>query len=188
MRGGLYVKQEEQMIDELKKLIGYKVRRLREERELTRESLGGDGSQLSVRQLARIESGEALPKLEKVAYIANSLGVEMKDIVDPSQVVLPEKYIALKNKITTYHTYEDPEREKQRDKWLKIIKTDYYDTLTEEEQVWFRVLEAFNEVAKTYDTIFAEPVLKDYFEQAIKKDKYNINDLQLISLYFFVGI
>ena len=175
------------MSESLKRMIGRKVRKLRESIGMTREEICDDESQVSIRQLARIEKGEALPKLETLLYLSSQLDVAVENIVDPNRMVLPRAYLDLKHKITTYHTYEDLERERQKDKWLQQIKTDYYDDLPEEEQVWFQVLEATSEVAKTYDTLFAEPVLEDYFDQVVKKTTYSVNDLQLISLYFMCG-
>ena len=49
---------------DIKSEIGKKLRRLREEKGLTREVLCNDESELTVRQLVRIEKGESLPSLK----------------------------------------------------------------------------------------------------------------------------
>ena len=59
---------------DIKSEIGKKLRRLREEKGMTREVLCNDESELTVRQLVRIEKGESLPSLKKLEYIANMLG------------------------------------------------------------------------------------------------------------------
>ena len=46
---------------DIKSEIGKKLRRLREEKGMTREVLCNDESELTVRQLVRIEKGESLP-------------------------------------------------------------------------------------------------------------------------------
>ncbi|HGD6884722.1 TPA: hypothetical protein ACI0CR_001754 [Streptococcus agalactiae] len=45
------------------KHFGSKVRKFRESQQVTREEFCGDESELSVRQLARIEAGESVPNL-----------------------------------------------------------------------------------------------------------------------------
>lgn len=54
------------------KHFGSKVRNLRVTRNITREDFCGDETELSVRQLARIESGQSIPNLTKAHYIANN--------------------------------------------------------------------------------------------------------------------
>ena len=49
---------------------------------MTREVLCNDESELTVRQLVRIEKGESLPSLKKLEYIANMLGIPVSNIVD----------------------------------------------------------------------------------------------------------
>lgn len=49
--------------------FGGKVKVLRLEKRISREDLCGDESELSVRQLARIELGQSIPSLSKVIFI-----------------------------------------------------------------------------------------------------------------------
>ena len=50
--------------------FGEKVRGLREEKGLSRPVFCGDESELSVRQLVRIEKGEFRPTIKTLEYIA----------------------------------------------------------------------------------------------------------------------
>ena len=63
--------------------LGDKVRLLREEKGLSRPVFCGDESELSVRQLVRIEKGEFRPTIKTLEYIANRLDI-------PSYVLMPD--------------------------------------------------------------------------------------------------
>lgn len=59
---------------DIKSEIGKKLRRLREEKGMTREVLCNDESELTVRQLVRIEKGESLPSLKKIRIYCEYAG------------------------------------------------------------------------------------------------------------------
>ena len=63
--------------------LGEKVRLLREGKGLSRPVFCGDESELSVRQLVRIEKGEFRPTIKTLEYIADRLGI-------PSYVLMPD--------------------------------------------------------------------------------------------------
>ena len=51
---------------DIKKEVGKRIRMLREMKHITRETLCDDETEITVRQLARIESGQSSPSLSKV--------------------------------------------------------------------------------------------------------------------------
>ena len=97
------------MVD-LKIEIGKKIKIMRMARGWTQADLCGDETELTIRQLARIENGQAMPTIPKLAYLAQQLDVNLQDLVDLATVELPKKYLALKNKLIRCHTYGDPDR------------------------------------------------------------------------------
>ncbi|CIV83486.1 transcriptional regulator [Streptococcus pneumoniae] len=56
--------------------FGEKIKRLRLAKKISRSEFCGDESELSIRQLIRIENGESRPTLTKLKYIAERLEVE----------------------------------------------------------------------------------------------------------------
>lgn len=54
--------------------FGKKIKRLRLAKKISRSEFCGDESELSIRQLIRIENGESRPILTKLKYIAERLG------------------------------------------------------------------------------------------------------------------
>ena len=60
--------------------LGRKIRSLREKKKLTRENFCEDQSQLSVRQLFRIENGLSLPTLPKLIYISSKLEISLGEL------------------------------------------------------------------------------------------------------------
>ena len=56
--------------------FGKRIERMRLAQKISRQEFCGDESELSVRQLIRIERGESRPTLTKLKYIANRLGIE----------------------------------------------------------------------------------------------------------------
>lgn len=168
--------------------FGQKVRDLREGLHITREEFCGDETELSIRQLARIESGQSIPTLAKVEYIAQQLGVTVGSLTDGESMELPKRYKELKYLILRTPTYLDEERLKVREEQFDEIFEEYYDKLPEAEQVTIDIIQSRFEVFNSGNIDFGTDVLQDYFEQAKKKKVYNINDLALIDLYFMCSI
>ena len=75
--------------------LGDKVRILREEKGLSRPVFCGDESELSVRQLVRIEKGEFRPTIKTLEYIANRLDIPSY-VLMPDYKELPKRYQELK--------------------------------------------------------------------------------------------
>ncbi|SFC83969.1 Helix-turn-helix domain-containing protein, partial [Streptococcus gallolyticus] len=87
--------------------FGIKVRALREEKGISREEFCGDETELSVRQLARIESNQSIPSLSKAQFIANQLGVTLGTMTDGDSLELPRRYEELKYLLIRTPTYGD---------------------------------------------------------------------------------
>lgn len=163
--------------------FGEKVRLLRAKKELTREEFCGDETELSVRQLARIEAGTSTPNLANAQFIAQQLGVGLGELTDGKNLELPKRYRELKYQILRIPTYSDEDRLKVREEQLDEILINYYDNLPEAEQVLVDIIQARFEVFNSGNTDFGTDILSDYFEQVKKKKIYTINDLALIDLY-----
>lgn len=167
----------------MKSDFGDKVKKLRKERNITREEFCGDETRLSIRQLARIEAGDSTPNLDKAQFIAETLGVGLSQLTDGKSLELPKRYKELKYQILRLPTYSDEERLKIREDQLDEILNNYYDDLPETEQILIDIIQARFEVSNTQNVNFGVGVLNDYFEQVKKKKSYGINDLALIDLY-----
>lgn len=157
--------------------FGEKVRLLRAKKELTREEFCGDETELSVRQLARIEAGTSTPNLANAQFIAQQLGVGLGELTDGKNLELPKRYRELKYQILRIPTYSDEDRLKVREEQLDEILINYYDNLPEAEQVLVDIIQARFEVFNSGNTDFGTDILSDYFEQVKKKKIYTINDL-----------
>ena len=166
------------------KEFGLKIRTLREEKGITREDFCGDETELSVRQLARIESGENLPTLGKVAYIAEVLGVSIGNLADAENFELPLRYKELKYQILRSPTYLDEVRLNIREAQFDEVFTDYYEELPEEERLIVDCMQASLDVALSKNFHFGVGILNDYFEQVKRKKHLLENDLIILDLYF----
>ena len=87
---------------DIKKEVGKRIRMLREMKHLTRETICDDETEITVRQLVRIESGQSSPSLSKVEYIAYKLGCPISHIVDMDHMILPSEYLILKDKLIKF--------------------------------------------------------------------------------------
>ena len=76
--------------------IGKRIRTLRTEKGLSREAFCGDEKELTVRQLGRIETGNNLPSLARLDYIAEVLGVPISQLIDERLLIAPKEYLKLK--------------------------------------------------------------------------------------------
>lgn len=164
------------------KEFGKRVRSLRESKGITRESMCGDETELSIRQLARIESGESKPTFTKITFIATGLGMSLYELM-PDYVDLPEDYLNLKYDILRTPTYGENKKIDWRDQILTEIYDNYYDDLPEEEQLAVDTIQSFFDVHDTSEAIYGKEILEEYFFQISHKDEYSINELLMIRLF-----
>lgn len=164
------------------KEFGLKVRTLREEKGITREAMCGDETELSVRQLARIESGESKPTFTKITFIANGLGMSLYELM-PDYVDLPEEYLNLKYDVLRTPTYGEEKKIDWRDQILTEIYDTYYDDLPEEEQLAVDTIQSFFDVHDTEEAVFGKEILEEYFFQISHKEEFSINELLMIRLF-----
>ena len=152
------------------KHFGSKVRNLRVTRNITREDFCGDETELSVRQLARIESGQSIPNLTKAHYIAKQLNVKLDILTGGESLELPKRYKELKYLILRIPTYADAERLKLRECQFDHIFEEFYDNLPEDECLAIDSLQAKFEVYQTGDINFGVEVLCECFDKVKYKD------------------
>lgn len=164
------------------KEFGTKIRSLREQKNLTREEFCGDETELSVRQLSRIESGESKPTLAKITYIANRLEKSLYEVM-PDYVSLPEKYLKLKYDVLRTPTYEEEKKIDWRDEILTEIYDTYYEELPEEEQITVDTIQSMFDVHDTREATYGKEILEEYFFQISHKDRFSVNELLMSKLF-----
>ncbi|HEP7263317.1 TPA: transcriptional regulator Rgg4/ComR [Streptococcus pyogenes] len=163
--------------------FGGKVKVLRLEKRISREDLCGDESELSVRQLARIELGQSIPSLSKVIFIAKALNVSVGYLTDGADLELPKRYKELKYLILRTPTYMDDGKLQVREEQFDEIFEDYYDKLPEEEKIIIDCLQATLDTLLSKNTNFGIDLLQEYFNQIKTKVRFRQNDLILLELY-----
>ncbi|MFS8972495.1 XRE family transcriptional regulator [Streptococcus mitis] len=164
--------------------IGKRIRTLRTEKGLSRETFCGDEKELTVRQLGRIETGNNLPSLAKLDYIAGVLGIPMSQLIDEGMIIVPKEYLKLKTKLIRQSIHGDEEKIHQREAIFEDIQERFYDQLPEDEQVAVEVLQAIDDVYVSENAEFGEGLIEEYFEQLLLKTNYDTNDLLILHLYF----
>lgn len=169
---------------ELKLKIGNNIRTARLNKNFTQADVCGDESELTIRQLARIENGQVLVSLSKLLFLSKVLNFSVKDIVDIEKIEIPKRYLELKNKLIRAHTYGDEKRIGILEEIFDEIYENFYDRLPEEEQLLVEVLQAQLDVFSSRDVTYGLTLLEEYLHQILKKKKYSYNDLLIINLYF----
>ena len=164
--------------------IGKRIRTLRTEKGLSREAFCGDEKGLTVRQLGRIETGNNLPSLAKLDYIAEVLGVPMSQLIDEGLLIVPKEYLKLKTKLIRQSIHGDEEKVRQREDIFEEIQERFYDQLPEDEQVAVEVLQAIDDVYVSENAEFGEGLIEEYFNQTLLQTEYSVNDLLILYLYF----
>lgn len=164
--------------------LGKKIGGYREAKKLSREAFCGDELELTVRQLARIESGQSLPTLPKLRFISDGLQVPISQLIDEEYVELPRQYIQLKNRLYRAAMYNE-EMEKVVEQLFTTIYEEYYQYLPEEEQLAIDVYQATADVHLTENINFEGGILREYFDQILKHERaYTENELLILNLYF----
>ena len=164
--------------------IGKRIRTLRTEKGLSREAFCGDEKELTVRQLGRIETGNNLPSLAKLDYIAGVLGIPMSQLIDEGMIIVPKEYLKLKTKLIRQSIHGDEEKVRQREAIFEDIQEHFYDQLPEDEQVAVEVLQAIDDVYVSENSEFGEGLIEEYFNQTLLQTEYSVNDLLILYLYF----
>lgn len=166
-----------------KKELGKKIRLLRETKRLSRETLCEDESQLTVRQLARIESGQSLPSLYKLEFICNQLHIPLSFLLEEKYLTPPFEYYQIKDRLMNFASYGLRDKIQEKDDLYEIIFKKYYDYLPEEEQVAIDIMHATSDVVNEHMALYGQAIIDDYFDQVKLKSSYTLNDLLIIRLY-----
>ncbi len=163
--------------------LGDKVRLLREERGLSRPVFCGDESELSVRQLVRIEKGEFRPTIKTLEYIADRLEIPSY-VLMPDYKELPKRYQELKYFLLHHPDYGDKELQEQKEEYFDEIFECFYDDLPRDEKVLVDCLQAIDEVRATDNEQYGIALLDESFEELWNQREFSFSDLLKIRLYF----
>ena len=163
--------------------LGDKVRLLREEKGLSRPVFCGDESELSVRQLVRIEKGEFRPTIKTLEYIADRLEIPSY-VLMPDYKELPKRYQELKYFLLHHPDYGDKELQEQKEEYFDEIFENFYDDLPRDEKVLVDCLQAIDEVRATDNEQYGVALLDESFEELWNQREFSFSDLLKIRLYF----
>ena len=163
--------------------LGDKVRLLREEKGLSRPVFCGDESELSVRQLVRIEKGEFRPTIKTLEYIANRLDIPSY-ILMPDYKELPKRYQELKYFLLHHPDYGDKELQERKEEYFDEIFENFYDDLPRDEKMIVDCLQAIDEVRATDNEQYGIALLDESFEKLWNQREFSFSDLLKIRLYF----
>ena len=163
--------------------LGDKVRLLREEKGLSRPVFWGDESELSVRQLVRIEKGEFRPTIKTLEYIADRLEIPSY-VLMPDYKELPKRYQELKYFLLHHPDYGDKELQEQKEEYFDEIFENFYDDLPRDEQMIVDCLQAIDEVRATDNEQYGIALLDESFEELWNQREFSFSDLLKIRLYF----
>ena len=163
--------------------LGDKVRLLREEKGLSRPVFCGDESELSVRQLVRIEKGEFRPTIKTLEYIANRLDIPSY-VLMPDYKELPKRYQELKYFLLHHPDYGDKELQERKEEYFDEIFENFYDDLPRDEKMIVDCLQAIDEVRATDNEQYGIALLDESFEELWNQREFSFSDLLKIRLYF----
>ena len=163
--------------------LGDKVRLLREEKGLSRPVFCGDESELSVRQLVRIEKGEFRPTIKTLEYIADRLEIPSY-VLMPDYKELPKRYQELKYFLLHHPDYGDKELQEQKEEYFDEIFENFYDDLPRDEKMIVDCLQAIDAVRATDNEQYGIALLDESFEELWNQRKFSFSDLLKIRLYF----
>ena len=163
--------------------LGEKVRLLREGKGLSRPVFCGDESELSVRQLVRIEKGEFRPTIKTLEYIADRLGIPSY-VLMPDYKELPKRYQELKYFLLHHPDYGDKELQEQKEEYFDEIFECFYDDLPRDEKMIVDCLQAIDEVRATDNEQYGIALLDESFEELWNQREFSFSDLLKIRLYF----
>ena len=163
--------------------LGEKVRILREEKGLSRPVFCGDESELSVRQLVRIEKGEFRPTIKTLEYIADRLDIPSY-VLMPDYKELPKRYQELKYFLLHHPDYGDKELQEQKEEYFDEIFECFYDDLPRDEKMIVDCLQAIDAVRATDNEQYGLALVDEYLNELCNQSEFSFSDLLKIRLYF----
>ena len=167
--------------------LGKKVRLHREEKGLSRPVFCGDESELSVRQLIRIEKGEFRPTIKTLEYIANRLDIPSYVLMSDYKE-LPKRYQELKYFLLHHPDYGDKELQEQKEEYFDEIFECFYDDLPRDEKVLVDCLQAIDAVRATSNSLYGSSVLENGLQDLLSRDVYKAEELLRLRLYFVCNL
>lgn len=170
-------------LNHLKQTIGNNVKKTRERKELRQIDICDDEEVLTTRQLARIESGQSLPNIASLIFLANKLNISLDEIV--GREVLSNDYQYLKEQLFTMPTFGSRERLLHKKQIIFTIYSNYYDELPEDEQLIIDVLQSKLDLYSGHSDSYDEGVFQRKFKHSIQKSNFQFRDLVLIDYYLF---
>lgn len=163
--------------------LGSRIRKIRDQRKLTREDVCDDEFDLSVRQLARIEKGESVPSLCTLAYIADKLKVKIEVLLNPSNTC---EYCEMKDKIELLAVDYSTKQNRKIDEMLALIYEHYYDELPYDEKMYVDCSATSHEVRQTLDPSIAVLTLEKYHHVLTSTEAYSSGELAYLALYTWI--
>ncbi len=144
----------------------------------------GDESELSVRQLVRIEKGEFRPTIKTLEYIAERLEIPSY-VLMPDYKELPKRYQELKYFLLHHPDYGDKELQEQKEEYFDEIFECFYDDLPRDEKMIVDCLQAIGCSEKRLVILYTEVVvIEDSLQDLLSRDVYRAEELLKLRLYF----
>lgn len=159
--------------------IGERLRTIRENKGLTQRDVCGDETQLSVRQLSRIETGSAEMSVSKLCYLCQQLGIATDELIYGSGVVSTD-FVFIKQHLK----YVENDSVDKKEDFFKRMYTDMYDRLQSNEKVVVDIFHAKYMMQKTGDVTPLHTVIIDQLDMLVQKTYYTYMDLCIIQAYF----
>lgn len=162
--------------------LGHRIRKLRENRSLTREQFCNDETELSVRHLARIEKGDVLPSLTILSFIAKKFQVDINELIDSKYL---KKYNTLKVELELLSVEMNEKSEQKAEKALLTILTEYYEIMPYDEKMYIECTLA-SYVTRIYqDITYAKLILEKY--EKTNKNSVSYNEYAYYALYVWIA-
>ncbi|HFI0640225.1 TPA: XRE family transcriptional regulator [Streptococcus suis] len=165
------------------KNFGSYLEQLRKERGLSRLDFCGDESELSIRQLVRIEKGQSQPTIQSMTYIGKRLGVPSYTLL-PDYQELPKRYKELKYLLLRVPVHGRGDIFDEKEQYFDEIYESFYENLPDEEKISIDTIQATIEVMRTTEVIYADSILDEYLEPVLQKEVWTQGELLIIRLYF----
>jgi len=120
------------------KRIGVNIKNLRKQQKLSQEMVCDTEEELTVRQLRRIEKGEAFPTSKTLEFISERLKIPIERFFATHVELFPEvpkDYLELKDKLFLLALSDHPEANKTYRKVFNLIEEKFENILPSEEQL-----------------------------------------------------
>jgi len=170
--------------------LGNKIRSVRKAKKMTQEKFCEDESDLSVKQLSRIERGKCMPNIQTLYFIANRLGVPVAYLIEENEenINLSNEYFKLKDRLIFLSLYREEEFINKQQEIYEEIEKNFFSLIPESQKLLVTTHKLITTLILTGNIDASKKLLDKHLSLTSLQKKSILGETELIMLKLHLQI